>query len=114
MGFAGGTAATDLLRAVEILRELNATGTRKVPDTAPAGFVAARWRGYLDAAATAGNVTAYRHYWELCVLLALREGLRTGDVFVPGSPLRRPGRLPAHPHPVADHRVEFAWDGAPA
>jgi TnpA family transposase len=30
-------------------------------------------------------VTAYRHYWELCVLLALRDGLRSGDVFVPGS-----------------------------
>ena len=27
----------------------------------------------------------YRHYWELCVLLALRDGLRCGDVFVPGS-----------------------------
>jgi hypothetical protein len=30
-------------------------------------------------------VTAYRHYWELCVLLALRDGLRSGDVHVPGS-----------------------------
>lgn len=28
---------------------------------------------------------AYRHYWELTVLLALRDGLRSGDVFVPGS-----------------------------
>ncbi|MEV0697969.1 hypothetical protein AB0I53_08625 [Saccharopolyspora sp. NPDC050389] len=52
VGFAG---ATELLEAVEILRDLNAT------------------------------VTAYRHYWELCTLLALRDGLRPGDVFVPGS-----------------------------
>jgi hypothetical protein len=33
----------------------------------------------------ATTVTAYRHYWELCVLLGLRDGLRSGDVFVPGS-----------------------------
>jgi hypothetical protein len=45
----------------------------------------ARWAGYLDAAAAAGNVTGYRHYWELCVLLGLRDGLRSGDVHVPGS-----------------------------
>lgn len=85
MRFSGGTAATELLQAVEILRELNATSARKVPAHAPAGFVPTRWRGYLDEAATTGNSTAHRHYWELCTLLALRVGLRTGDVFVPGS-----------------------------
>jgi TnpA family transposase len=83
--FAGGTAATELLIAVDILRELNAAGSRKVPEEAPAGFVPAKWRGYLDEARKTGSATAYRHYWELCVLLCLRDGLRTGDVFVPGS-----------------------------
>lgn len=83
--FAGGTAATELLLAVDILRELNATGSRKVPEEAPAGFVPSKWRGYLDEARKAGSATAYRHYWELCVLLCLRDGLRTGDVFVRGS-----------------------------
>ena len=85
MRFAGGTAATELLIAVDMLRELNATGRRKVPDEAPTGFVPTRWRGYLDEARQSGNATAYRHYWELCVLLGLRDGLRTGDVYVPGS-----------------------------
>ena len=83
--FAGGTAAIELLIGVHMLRELNATGTRKVPDDAPTGFVPTKWRGYLDEARKAGNTTAYRHYWELCVLLGLRDGLRSGDVFVPGS-----------------------------
>ncbi|VFA96244.1 Transposase and inactivated derivatives, TnpA family [Nocardia farcinica] len=82
--FAGGTAAIELLIGVHMLRELNATGTRKVPDDAPTGFVPTKWRGYLDEARKAGNTTAYRHYWELCVLLGLRDGLRSGDVFVPG------------------------------
>ncbi len=85
VGFAGGTAAGPLLEAVRVLVGLNATGARKVPDDAPVEFVPTRWRGYLERAAADGDVTGYRHYWELCVLLALRDGLRCGDVFVPGS-----------------------------
>jgi Transposase and inactivated derivatives, TnpA family len=106
--FAGGTAATELLAAVELLRELNATGTRRVPATAPAGFVPARWRGYLDAARASGNSSAFRHYWELCTLLALRDGLRTGDVHVPGS--RRyadPAAYLLTPEQWSAHRTPF-------
>ncbi|MEV0111562.1 Tn3 family transposase [Nocardia sp. NPDC050799] len=85
VGFAGGTAASELLIAVAMLRELNATGRRRVFEEAPTGFVPTKWRGYLDQARKSGSATAYRHYWELCVLLGLRDGLRSGDVFVPGS-----------------------------
>ena len=63
--FAGGPGAGELLEAVAVLAGLYATRTRKVPPGAPAGFVPARWAGYLDTATAAGNVTAYRHYWEL-------------------------------------------------
>ncbi|MGW4124435.1 hypothetical protein [Nocardia sp. NPDC004711] len=66
VGFAGGTAATELLIAVAML-ELNATGHRKVFDEAPTGFVPAKWRGYLKQARGSGDPTAYRHYWEPCV-----------------------------------------------
>jgi TnpA family transposase len=83
--FEGASAAQPLLRAVEVLKELNASGARKVPEDAPDEFVPARWRGYLSQASASGDHSAYRHYWELCVLLALRDGLRCGDVFVPGS-----------------------------
>jgi hypothetical protein len=83
--FAGGTAAAELLTAVGILRALNTAGGRRVPADAPTGFVPTRWRGYLDMARASGNTSAYRHFWELCTLLALRDGLRTGDVWVPGS-----------------------------
>ena len=106
--FAGGTAAAGLLDAVEILRGLNATGARRVPADAPTGFVPVRWRGYLETAATSGNTSAYRHYWELCTLLALRDGLRTGDVFVPGS--RRysdPAAYLLTPDKWANQRAEF-------
>ncbi|SDG69828.1 Transposase and inactivated derivatives, TnpA family [Lentzea fradiae] len=83
--FVGSAEAKPLVEAVEVLRELYAKGGRKVPDGAPAQFVPTRWRGYLDHARKTGNATAYRHYWELCTLLGLRDALRSGDVWVPGS-----------------------------
>jgi hypothetical protein len=85
VGFAGGPGMDDLLQAIAILARLHATRASKVPDGAPDSFVPARWAGYLEKASKDGNVVAYRHYWELCVLMALRDGLRSGDVHVPGS-----------------------------
>ncbi|MGH3194130.1 MAG: Tn3 family transposase, partial [Streptosporangiaceae bacterium] len=85
IGFAGGPGMDDLLQAIAILARLHATRARKVPDGAPDSFVPARWAGYLEKASKDGNVVACRHYWELCVLMALRDGLRSGDVHVPGS-----------------------------
>ncbi|MGH3530157.1 MAG: Tn3 family transposase, partial [Pseudonocardiaceae bacterium] len=85
VAFAGGPGTEDLMPAITMLGELYATGARKVPADAPTGFVPVRWAGYLQRATDAGDVTAYRHYWELAVLLCLRDGLRSGDVFVPGS-----------------------------
>ncbi|MFG1709845.1 Tn3 family transposase [Nonomuraea sp. M3C6] len=82
------------------------TGTRKVPAGAPFGFVPTKWAGYLDAAA--GDVTAYRHYWELAVLLGLRDVLRSGDIYVPGS--RRyanPASFLLTPERWAPQKVEF-------
>jgi hypothetical protein len=52
--------------------------------------------------------SAYRHYWELCTLLGLRDGLRTGDVYVPGS--RRysdPAAYLLTPDKWSTQRVEF-------
>ncbi len=78
-----------LLKAVEVLRELNATGRTTVPDDAMTAeatlFVPARWRGYLDATRGQGRGAAYRHYWELSVLYGVQAGLRSADLWVPGS-----------------------------
>ncbi|GAA3474824.1 Tn3 family transposase [Nonomuraea roseola] len=51
----------------------------------PVSFVPARYADYLAKARKGGDDTAFRHYWEMCVILALRDGLCSGDVFVPGS-----------------------------
>lgn len=106
--FDGGPGMNELLAAVELLAGLYASKARKVPDSAPAGFVPARWAGYLDTARKAGDVTGFRHYWELCVLMALRDGLRSGDIHVPGS--RRyadPASFLLTPQQWAPQRLEF-------
>ncbi len=116
VGFAGGTGTDELLEDVKILTDLYASRAHKVPAGTPTGFVPTRWAGYLDAAAASGNATAYRHYWELSVLLALRDGLRCGDVFVPGS--RRyadPASFLLTPEAWTPQRAEYcALVGKPA
>lgn len=83
--FQGGPGTGELMEAVAILKEMNRLGGRKVPARAPTAFVPARYADYLAKARRSGEDTAYRHFWELCVILCLRDGLRSGDVFVPGS-----------------------------
>jgi hypothetical protein len=55
IGFDGHAHARPVLEAIEILRELNATGGRKVPKGAPTTFVPIRWRGYLEQAIADGD-----------------------------------------------------------
>ncbi|WP_225840551.1 hypothetical protein [Streptomyces sp. NK08204] len=85
ISFTGGTGSEGFMEAVAILKKLNADRARKVPDQAPTDFVPAKWAGYLEQAARDRDVTAYRHFWELTVLLSLRDRLRSGDVYVPSS-----------------------------
>jgi hypothetical protein len=51
LDFTGGENAQSLITALGVLRQLNATGARKVPNGAPTDFVPARWRVYLEQAA---------------------------------------------------------------
>ena len=83
--FAGGPGMDGLLEAVAVLAGLYAAKARKVPDSAPDGFVPARWAGYLETAWKAGDVTAFR-----ALLGAVRADgparrAPLGDVHVPGS-----------------------------
>ncbi len=83
--FAASVAPSEILGAVQLLQRMNVEGRRHVPDDASLGFVAARWRPYLDAARDAWNENLFKHYWELCVLLALQGALRSGEIWVKGS-----------------------------
>jgi TnpA family transposase len=72
-------AAASTLRAVELLRDAYASSGRKRPDNLPIGFLRPVWR---DAVLDAG--TDHR-IWEAATLLALRDRLRAGDIWVDGS-----------------------------
>ena len=88
LALVGNTASPSiaaLLRAVEMLRELNVAGRTTVPDEATTveatSFVPARWRGYtLMPPPGQGRGAAFLHYWELSVLYGVRAGLRSGDL----------------------------------
>lgn len=71
--FHGGPGMGQLMEAVSVLRELNRSGRRKVPQDAPTGFVPRRYAGYLARARRDGDDAGCRHYWEL--LHSLRRDL---------------------------------------
>jgi TnpA family transposase len=74
-------AAAATLRAVEALRGVYEGDGRRWPHSLPTGFLRPAWR---DAVLTAEG-TAGRRIWEAATLLALRDRLRAGDVWVEGS-----------------------------
>lgn len=72
--------AQPLLEAIALLRQLNETGKRAVPETAPTEFIKPRWEPYIFQ----GNGVD-RQYYELNVLSELRNYFRSGDLWVAGS-----------------------------
>ena len=83
--FRASVEPSETLNATLLLKGVNKSKQRHVPYHAPRGFVPTRWRSYLDQASADSDSTAFRHYWELAVLYALRAGLRSGEIWVEGS-----------------------------
>ena len=73
-------AAQGVLDAIDVLRTMNADGTRKLPADAPVDFVKKRWKALVH---TADGID--RRYYELCALSELKNSLRSGDISVQGS-----------------------------
>lgn len=69
-----------LIDAVNVLREMNRTGDRKLPADPPLGFVPPRWKRFV---VTEEGVD--RPYYEMAVMCELKDALRSGDVWVVGS-----------------------------
>jgi TnpA family transposase len=78
--FQGAPVAQSLLKALEVLRTMNRTGARKVPLDAPMAFVPPRWSRSVGAGE---NID--RRFYEFCALSELKNRLRAGDLYVPGS-----------------------------
>ena len=78
-------AATSTLRAVELLHTVvYASGGRTWPKSLPISFLRPTWRSAVLDSAAKGHVE-HRRTWEAAVLLALRDRLRGGDIWVEGS-----------------------------
>lgn len=78
--FRGAPVTGSLRAALEVLRTLNRTGARKIPADAPLGFVPPRW-----ARSVGTGEQIDRRFYELCALSELKNRLRAGDLYVPGS-----------------------------
>ena len=69
-----------LRAAVTLLRELNRTGKRNLPDIVPMPFPSQHWKTVI-----LHNATPQRRTYETAVVATLRDRLRAGDVWVEGS-----------------------------
>ncbi len=78
--FRAAPVSDDLLKAIELLRALNAGNARRVPEAAPRSFVRQRWAKYVF---TENGID--RRFYETCVLSELSKALRAGDLWVAGS-----------------------------
>ncbi len=67
-----------LLEAIALLRNLDATKKRKVPETTSIKFVPDKWQDYVVD--EEGKIV--RKYYELCALWQLRTALRSGNVWL--------------------------------
>ncbi|OHW61203.1 Tn3 transposase DDE domain protein [Andreesenia angusta] len=79
--FKSTKSSETLLQAVEVIREMNESGKRKVPSESPTDFISRRWKKHIYEEDGAIN----RHYYEMAVLMELREHVRAGDISVVGS-----------------------------
>jgi TnpA family transposase len=100
--FSATGSSQSVARALALLRDL---GRKRVPVNAPLDFVKPRWESHV---LTADGID--RHYYELCALSELRNGLRSGDIWVEGSHQYKP--FEAYLLPTQDWR-DLRTTGSP-
>lgn len=81
LDFRSSKSAEPLIKAIKVVREMNESGKRKVPEGAPLDFVSNRWQKHVYD----DDGTINRHYYEMSVLTELRNLVRSGDVSIVGS-----------------------------
>lgn len=70
-----------LIDALNVIKDMNDTGKRKVPDNAPIEFVSNRWNKFVFEK----DGTINKHYYEFAAYTELKNRIRSGDVAVSGS-----------------------------
>ena len=63
------------------IREMNASGQRKVPGDARTSFVPPRWKQHVIGT----DGTIHRAYYEMAALTELRNAVRAGNISITGS-----------------------------
>ena len=79
--FAAAHGSGPLLRAIHLVRQLDAGALKRLPQDAPIGFVPPELRRALKDKTGA----LHRNAWETGLALALKEALRSGDLYLPQS-----------------------------
>src|SRR5271166_767769 len=69
-----------LLAALDVVRDLHASGAKKLPAHPPTSFLRPAWRKLVKT-----DAGTDRRTYEVAVMMALRERLQSGDVWVDGS-----------------------------
>jgi TnpA family transposase len=70
-----------LLKALDVIHDMNQVGKRKLPDDAPLGFFSKRWEKHVLE--QDGSIN--RHFYEMAAFTELKNRIRSGDVAVEGS-----------------------------
>ncbi len=78
--FRAAPVAQRVLDGINTIKGMNAANARSMPKGAPTGFIKPRWEQYV---VKDGGID--RHFYELCALSELKNALRSGDIWVPGS-----------------------------
>ena len=78
--FKAAPVAQKVLDGINTIRAMNQASTQQVPKNAPTSFIKPRWEQYVIKD---GGID--RRFYELCALSELKNALRSGDVWVPGS-----------------------------
>jgi TnpA family transposase len=79
--FQGEPGSEALMHGLDVVRQLDTGPGKTVPAHAPTAFVPGRFRAALHH----GDGTLDRRTWELGLAVAIRDGLRSGDVYLPES-----------------------------
>lgn len=79
--FKGEPGTKELLAGISLAREMNERKQKAIPRDAPVEFVPAAWRAALKHSDGAID----KRLWEISLSLAVRDALRSGDLYLPES-----------------------------
>lgn len=83
--FTASNAGSPIMKAIAMMREVNQTNRRVLPDDAPISFLSNAWQ---DLVVVDGRID--RHRYETALMATIRDRLRSGDLSVVGSTAYQP------------------------